>query len=116
ESEHGAVDLARPHADAAAVDRCVRAAADDGGPALGDLDPVAVPPDPRVRGEVAVAVAASVGVTPQEEGHGRHRLGDHELSDLADQRSPLGIPRLDACAESAPLQLAAVYGKRGDTA
>src|SRR5215212_11782015 len=39
EREHRAVDLGRPHADAAAVDRRVRAPADHRRAALGDADP-----------------------------------------------------------------------------
>jgi hypothetical protein len=45
--QDGAVDLARPHPHAAAVDRRVRAARDDRGAALGQLEPVAVAPDAR---------------------------------------------------------------------
>src|SRR5665811_1623055 len=46
--QHGAVDLTRPHPNPAPVDGRVRAAVDDRGAALGDLDPVAVAPDPGV--------------------------------------------------------------------
>ena len=106
--EHGAVDLGRAHADAAAVDRRVRAAVDDRGAALGDLDPVAVAPDAGVHVEVALAVALAVGVVPEADRHRRHRLGDHELADLADQRLAVRVPGLDRRAERARLQLALV--------
>ena len=75
EREHRAVDLGRAHAHAAAVDRRVGAAADDGRAALRDLDPVAVAPDPRIGLEVALAVAPPVRVVPEVERHRRHRLG-----------------------------------------
>ena len=107
--EHGAVDLGRAHAHAAAVDRRVRAAADDGRAALGDLDPVAVAPDARVHVEVGLAVALAVRVVPQVERHRGHRLGDDQLADLADQRPALGVPRLDRGAQRARLQLALVH-------
>ena len=116
EGEDGAVDLARTHPDAAAVDRRVGAARDDRGAAVGDLDPVAVAPDAREHLEVALAVAAAVGVAPEVDRHRRHRLGDHELADLADQRLPLGAPRLELDPERAGLQLALVDGQRRDAA
>ena len=106
--QHRAVDLGRAHADAAAVDRRVRAAADDRRAALGDLDPVAVAPDAGVHVEVGLAVALAVGVVPHVQRHRRHRLGDHQLADLADQWPALGVPRLDRRAERARLQLALV--------
>ena len=111
ERQHGAVDLARAHADAAAVDRRVPAAGDDRRAALGDLDPVAVAPDAGVHLEVGLAVALAVGVVPEVQRHRRHRLGDHELADLADQRPALGVPRLDRRAQRARLQLALVDGQ-----
>ena len=62
--------------------------------------------------EVALAVAAAVGVAPEVDRHRRHRLGDHELADLADQRLALGAPRLELDPERAGLQLALVDGQR----
>ena len=63
--EHRAVDLARAHADAAAVDRRVRAAGDDGGAALGDADPVAVAPDAGIGVEVGLLQPRAVLVAPE---------------------------------------------------
>ena len=40
---------------------------------------------PGIHLEVALAVAAAVLVAPEVERHRRHRLGDHELADLADR-------------------------------
>src|SRR4029450_9486104 len=54
------VELGRAHPDPAPVEGRVRAAADDAGATLADLDPVAVAPDPRPGREVAVAVAVAV--------------------------------------------------------
>ena len=95
EREHGAVDLRRPHPDAAAVDRRVGATGDDRRAAVGDLDPVAVAPDAGERVEVARPVARAVRVAPEPDRHRRHRLGDHELADLADDRArrPRSTPR-----------------------
>ena len=89
-----------------------RAAVDDRRPAVGDLDPVAVAPDAGVHVEVGLAVALAVGVVPEVERHRRHRLGDHELADLADQRPALLVQRLDLRAERARLQLALVDRQR----
>ena len=108
EREHGAVDLRRAHADPAAVDRRVRAAGDDRRAALGDLDPVAVAPDAGEHVEVALAVALAALVVPEEQRHRGHRLGDHQLADLADQRLALLAPGLDRRAQRARLQLALV--------
>jgi hypothetical protein len=55
-------------------------------------------------------------VAPQANRHRRHRLGDHELADLADDGNAIGVPRLDLRAERTGLQLAAVHRKRGDAA
>ena len=62
--------------------------------------------------EVALAQALAVLVAPEEDRHRRHRLGDHELADLADERVAVLVPRLDLGAERARLQLAAVDGQR----
>src|SRR6185503_17055952 len=114
--EHRAIDLAGAHADAAPVDRRVRAAGDDRGAALGDLDPVAVAPDARIGLEVALAVPRPVLVVPEVDGHRGHRLGDDELADLAGDRAALLVPGLDLAAERAGLQLALVDGEQRDAA
>ena len=101
-----AVELAGAHPDAAAVDGRVRAAVDHRRAGRRDLDPVAVAPDAREHVEVALAVALAVGVVPEEQRHRRHRLGDHELADLVDQRPPVLAPRLHRRAQRARLQLA----------
>ena len=93
DGEHGAVDLRRAHADAAAVDGGVAAAADDRRAAVGDLDPVAVAPDAGVGLEVGLAVARAVVVAPEVDRHRRHRAGEHELADLADVRVARPGPR-----------------------
>ena len=104
----GAVDLARAHAHALAVDRRVRAAVDHGAAARRDADPVAVAPDARVHREVALAQPLAVLVAPQEQRHRGHRLGDHELADLVDERVALLVPGLHRAAERAALQFALV--------
>jgi hypothetical protein len=65
EREHGAIDLRRSHPDAAAVDRRVGATGDDRGSAVGDLDPVAMPPHAGERLEVARPVPRVVRVSPE---------------------------------------------------
>src|SRR3712207_8017334 len=82
------VDVRRPHADAAAVQGGVRAAGDDAGAALGDLHPVAVPPDAGPRLEVGLAVPGPVGVVPEAQRHRGHRLGDDQLAELLGHRTP----------------------------
>ena len=91
ERQHRAVDLARPHPDAAAVDRRIRAPVDDRAAPGGDLDPVAVAPDARVHREVRVAVALAILVPPQADRHRRHRLG--QTPARRPDRSPIGRPR-----------------------
>ena len=75
-----------------AVDGRVRAAVDHRAAALGDLDPVAVPPDAGIGVEVALAVALAVRVVPEVDRHRGHRLRDHELADLAHERAAVGCP------------------------
>ena len=116
EREHRPVDLARPHPDPASVDGGVRAPVDHRGSPVGDHDPVAVPPDPGVSVEVALAVARSVVVAPEADRHRRHRLGDHELAHLVRERVALGIPRLDSGPERASLKLAEIHRQGGHAA
>src|SRR5207248_2111472 len=108
--------LARPHPHAAAVDRRVGAPSDDRRPAVGDLDPVAVAPDAREGGEVALAIARPVLIAPEIERHRRHRLGEHELPDLVDERTTVLTPRLDLRPERPRLELASVDRQRRDAA
>jgi len=110
--KHGAVDLTRAHADAAAVDGRVGAAVDDRRVPRGDLDPVSVPPYARVHVEVGLAIARAVVVAPEEHGHRGQRLGDDELADLVDERSALLVERLHLRTERAPLQLTLVDRQR----
>src|SRR4029079_4146943 len=77
-----AIELAGAHAHATAIERRVRAPADDRAAALGDLDPVAVSPDAGIVIEVAVAIAAPVGIIPKIHRHAGHGLTDHELPHL----------------------------------
>ncbi len=65
---HHPVELGGAHPHPAAVERGVRPPVDHARPAGGDLDPVAVPPDARVLGEVGLAQAGPVLVTPEETG------------------------------------------------
>ena len=76
EAFDGLVDVGGAHPDALAVEGGVGAAVDDDGAAVGEGDPVAVPPDAGVHVEVAVVVAAAVGVVPEADRHGRHGVGE----------------------------------------
>ena len=89
---------------------------DDRGAAVGDLDPVPVAPDARVGVEVRLAVLGAVLVAPEVDRHRRHRLGQHELADLADVGVAFGVPRFDRRAERARLQLALVHRQLGHAA
>src|SRR5919204_540375 len=102
------VQLARSEPDAAAVEGGVRAAGDDAAAALGEHDPVALAPDAGVEVEVRGAVALAVGVVPEAHRHRRHRLGDHHLAELADDRLALLVERLDVDAQAAARDLAVV--------
>ena len=89
------VDLARADADSAAVQRGVGAAGDHAAAAIVERDPVAVPPHARVRIEVGRSVPRAVGVAPEADRHRRHRLGDDQLTLLADDGAtrPRRTPR-----------------------
>src|SRR5690606_5152310 len=116
QGQHGAVDLAGAHPHPAAVDGGVGAPVDDRGAAVGDLDPVAVPPHPRVHGEVAVAEPAAVLVPPEVEGHGRGGTGHHELPDFAYEFVACAVPGGHCHAEGAGLDLSLVDGQGGHPA
>ncbi len=102
------VELARPEADAAAVERRVRAALDDRAASLGDPDPVTVAPDPRERLEVALPVAVAIRIVPEHHRHRRQRGGQDELAGLADDRPARLVERLDPRTQRAALELAGV--------
>ena len=103
------VELAGAEANAAAVQRRVGAAGDDAAAALGELDPIALAPDPGVDVEVRGAVALAVLVSPERHGHRRHRLGDHELAELTDQIVAVGIERVRIDAQARAGDLALVH-------
>ena len=86
------VELAGAHPDAAAVQGRVGPAVNDAAAVGHDHDPVAVPPDARIVGEIASPVPLAAGVIPESDRHRRHRLGQHELADLADD-GPAGRRR-----------------------
>ena len=111
-----------------AVDGGVAAAIDDAAPLGGDLDPVAVAPHRARAGgciaargvaaqaggvvlKVAAQIAVVVGVAPKKRRHGRHRLGDHQFTDLVDHRLSVFVPGLHAHAEQAALHLAGHHGQ-----
>ena len=50
--------------------------------------------------EVGLAQPRAVGVVPEEDRHRRHRLGDHELADLADVRLAVLVPATRRAAPS----------------
>src|SRR3990172_1830397 len=106
------VELARAEPDAAAVERRVRAAGDDGAAVLREPDPVAEAPDPREVLEVRLAVAGAVGVVPEGDRHRRHRLLEDELAELADDGLPVRPERVRVDAEHACRHLAGVDGEQ----
>jgi len=65
------------YAHAPAVEGGVRPPGDQAGAAVGDLQPVAVPPDAGPRLEVGLAVALPARVVPEAQRHRRHRLGNN---------------------------------------
>ena len=98
-----AVDVARAHAHAVAVDGGVAAAVDDCAAARCDAKPVAMPPDAGVHVEITVQIAPVAGVVPEVEGHGRHGRGADQLTHLVHDRLALLVEGLDARPEAAPL-------------
>src|SRR5918992_293470 len=112
----GPVDLARPHPYAAAVYGRVGAPVDHAGAVWFDLDPVAVPPHPRVHVEVALPVALALRVVPEVDRHGGHRLRDDQLADLVDHGVAVLVEGLDLGPEGTRLQLPGADGKERDPA
>ena len=101
------VEVARPEAHAAAVERGVGAAADDARSVVGERHPVAVAPHARELLEVGGAVLAAVRVAPEPDRHRGHRLGDHQLArDARRADLAVGRERLDRAAEEAAADLA----------
>ncbi len=88
------VNLRAAHPHAHPVQCRVRTAMHHNRIPIGDGDPVAVTPYAWILVEVGLAVAAAVGVVPEEHRHRRHRLGEHQLTGLADDRGVLSGPRL----------------------
>ena len=113
---HCPVYLAGAHPHALAVDGRVRAAVDHRRATGGDLDPVPVPPDAGEVLEVAGPVARAVLIPPQVQRHRGHRLGDHQLAHLVDDRASLVVERLHRGPQRSPLELPAVDGQQRDTA
>ncbi len=99
---------------AVAIERRVAAAVDDAAAAGRDAHPVAVAPDAGVHVEVAVVVAAAVGVAPEVERHRRHRL--HAAPARPPRRSAACRASSHTCtsrAEAAALHLAGHVGSSG---
>ena len=74
--------------------------------------PVALPPDARGTGEVAVAVALALGVVPKLDRHRRHRLGHDHLTDLVTYRAAQASKTSSADARPATRNLADVHGQQ----
>src|SRR6185312_7304797 len=104
------VELAGPETDATTVEGGVGAAGHLAGPLGGEPDPVAVAPHARVVLEVRLPVSRAVRVVPESEGHRGHRLGDHELAELADELAAVGVERARGDAEAGPGDLSFVHG------
>src|SRR5436190_13819397 len=74
------VDLGRPDANAAGIQRCVAPTVDDHSAMRSELGPVTVAPRVRIRLEVRGAILGAVGIVPERNGHARKRCSAHELS------------------------------------
>src|SRR6185437_4716271 len=74
------IDLARSHTDTHTIDGGVGAPVNDDSAGWGDLHPVAMPPDARKRLEIALTVTLVVGIVPEVDWHGWHRLGDNQFA------------------------------------
>src|SRR5699024_2882525 len=73
------VDLGTAHPDALPVEGGVGSAVHQHRAAFRDRHPVAVPPHPGVLLEVGASKTAAVGIVPESDRHGGHRLGDYQL-------------------------------------
>src|SRR6185503_4339856 len=102
-----AIDLGRPDAHAARIERCIGAAVDDEAVVRGDLDPIAMTPDAGKPLEVRRAVLAAVGIVPETDRHGGKRALAHELALLLADGTAVLVEHVDVEPETAALQLAA---------
>ena len=75
------------------------------GPAIGDRDPVAVPPHSGKHIEIRFTVALSVRIVPERHRHGRHRRGHDELAHLASHRPSRLVERVDGDTQTRRGQL-----------
>jgi hypothetical protein len=88
---HHRVELGGSEADAAPVERRIGPAGDDAAAGLVDHEPIAVTPHAGEVVEVGGPVAGPVFVTPETKRHRRHRLGQHQLALLAEDRPTVGV-------------------------
>ena len=84
-------------------------AVDDAAAALREHDPVALSPDPGERLEVRAPVERPVRVSPQLDGHRRHRPRDDELAEPVDERLAVGVEGIRGDAEQPSRDLALVF-------
>src|SRR5207302_8976181 len=97
---HDRVELGRAQPDAAPVEGGIGAAGDDAAAALGDGDPVAVPPDARVHIEIGLPVTLAGLVAPEADRHARHRRGDDQLTEPPDDPLASLLKQPDAGTEA----------------
>src|SRR5581483_7555468 len=107
-----AIDLGRPDAHAARIERCIRPAEDDEAVVRGDLDPIAMAPDAGKPLEVRSAVLAAVRIVPEPDRHRGKRALAHELALLLADGTAVLVEHVDVQPEPAALQLAAPDGQR----
>src|SRR5690606_4935203 len=106
---HLAVDFGGADSYAAGVEGGVGAAVDDGAAVFGELDEVAVGPDPGEGVEVGVLVALAVRVIPETHRHGGHRLAtDQFAAAVADRLAVVAVGN-GVHTEEAALDFAPAY-------
>src|SRR5205807_8928311 len=105
------VEFAGADAHAPAVQRRVRPAVDHAAAPGRDLDPIAVAPHAGVGLEVAGAVPTHLGIVPEAHRHRWERLGDDELPDLPEHRTPLLVEGLELGPQAPALDLPGAHGQ-----
>ena len=107
------VEVARAEPHSPAIQRRVGPPGDDTSAISIEGDPVSVVPHAGEFLEVGAPVSRIVIVTPEADGHRRHRLGDHQLTGLARiTAGAVRAERLNIASEHAGRDLSTAHGQR----
>src|SRR5207237_634273 len=107
------VDLRRPDANAARIQRGVGAPRDDEAAVIGTRQPVTVAPHTWIDAEVGSVERRPVAVSPQPERHRRKRGRADQLAHLTDRWwYAVCVEDINRHTECGPLNLTCIHGPR----